>query len=354
MDKLSSRPSLFHHFHLSTWPRKHTSCITNAHLNAKTPYIKPVTCLSQHNSPPQENPNTTHKKPKNSQANRANMGERKVLNKYFPPDFDPSLVPRRKRPKNAQVEVRMMLPFSLQCATCGEYMYRGKKFNSRKEEVLEETYHGIRIYRFYIKCVTCSAEITFKTDPKRGDYTAEHGAQRNFEPWREQEDEQAAADLQKDEEEKGDAMKALENRTLDSKREMDILDALDEIKAINQRHARVDTDALLQQNQEKGRKKEVGEEEIKKQMMEDQEIARQAFARAKQQVTASSDVNGKKRQVEGGEKKPVVEKVPSKPLVKPAIAVVIKKKTKKTGTGKKKVAAKPVVASLVADYSDSD
>ena len=40
-------------------------------------------------------------------------------------------------------------------------------------------------------------------------------------------------------------MKALENRTLDSKLEMDVLDALDEIKAINQRHERVNTDALL-------------------------------------------------------------------------------------------------------------
>jgi Saf4/Yju2 protein len=30
----------------------------------------------------------------------------------------------------------------------------------------------------------CSAEITFKTDPKNTDYSAEHGASRNFERWR--------------------------------------------------------------------------------------------------------------------------------------------------------------------------
>ncbi|KAF4046226.1 hypothetical protein GN244_ATG01376 [Phytophthora infestans] len=207
------------------------------------------------------------------------MGERKVLNKYFPPDFDPSLIPRRKKPKNEQVEVRMMLPFSIQCATCGEYMYRGKKFNSRKEEVLEENYHGIRIYRFYIKCITCSSEITFKTDPKRGDYVAEHGCQRNFEPWRENEDEEAAAVAQRVEEEKGDAMKALENRTLDSKREMDILDALDEIKAINQRHAKVDTDKLLQQHADVGK---LSKEEQAKQLEEDRQEAHRVFEERQQ------------------------------------------------------------------------
>ena len=35
-------------------------------------------------------------------------------------------------------------------------------------------------------------------------------------------------------------MSALESKTLDSKIEMDILDALDEIKAYNERHERVD------------------------------------------------------------------------------------------------------------------
>jgi hypothetical protein len=51
------------------------------------------------------------------------MGERKVLNKYYPADFDPAKIPRGKRPKNGQCVVRMMLPFSVQCDICGEYMY---------------------------------------------------------------------------------------------------------------------------------------------------------------------------------------------------------------------------------------
>lgn len=181
------------------------------------------------------------------------MGERKVLNKYFPPDFDPSIMPRKSRSsmgsrgdkKRKQIEVRMMLPMSVQCDTCGEYMYRGKKFNSRKEDVLDETYFGIKIFRFYIKCVTCAAEITFKTDPKSGDYVAEKGASRNFEPWREKSDAIDVERQQRTEEEENDSMKTLENRTKESKREMEILDTLDEIKAINQRHERVDTAALL-------------------------------------------------------------------------------------------------------------
>ncbi|KDE07946.1 hypothetical protein MVLG_01853 [Microbotryum lychnidis-dioicae p1A1 Lamole] len=165
------------------------------------------------------------------------MSERKVLNKYFPADFDPSKIPRRKMPKDKQQVVRLMAPFSMRCTTCGEYIYKGKKFNARKETVLGEEYYGIKIFRFYIKCTQCSAEITFKTDPKNSDYQAEHGAQRNFEPWR-------AEPLNTDpnvdrltelEEEESNAMAELESKAIDSKREMDILDALQELKAKNAR-----------------------------------------------------------------------------------------------------------------------
>lgn len=172
------------------------------------------------------------------------MGERKVLVQYIPPDFDPSIIPKFKRNREKLIEVRMMLPFSLRCNTCGEYMYRGKKFNSKTERIQDDDYLGIKKIRFYIKCSVCSAEITFKTDPKNADYECESGASRNFELWRDTQGEMDEESKARQDEEL-DAMKALENKTMDNKVEMDILDALDEIKAINQRHHRVDTDKVL-------------------------------------------------------------------------------------------------------------
>ncbi|KND04878.1 uncharacterized protein SPPG_00576 [Spizellomyces punctatus DAOM BR117] len=194
------------------------------------------------------------------------MSERKVLNKYFPPDFDPSKIPRRKLPKDQQHKVRLMTPFSMRCNMCGEYVYKGKKFNARKERVDGEHYLGIQVFRFYIKCPRCSGEITFKTDPKNADYVAEHGAQRNFEPWR---DDAAVLEDRKTERaeaEENNPMKALENRTLDSKREMDILDALDEIRMRNAKNERVDADNVLEQiillgEEERERSKREQEEE---------------------------------------------------------------------------------------------
>ena len=44
---------------------------------------------------------------------------------------------------------------------------------------------------------------------------------------------------EREEEERGNAMKALENRTLESKREMDIMTALDEMRTMRGKQAKV-------------------------------------------------------------------------------------------------------------------
>jgi Saf4/Yju2 protein len=168
------------------------------------------------------------------------MGERKVLNKYIPADFDPSLVPRGKKlsKKDGTVPVRMMLPFTIQCSTCHTFLYRGRKFNSKKEPMSgpDGRYLGIQRFRFYIKCTQCSRTLSFLTDPKNADYEMETGGTRNYEVYKDKEKTEEESALEKEEEEKDDPMKALENRVLDSQREMADLDNLAEIQAMNRRH----------------------------------------------------------------------------------------------------------------------
>ena len=184
--------------------------------------------------------------------------------RYYPPDFDPSQILRKKGARKDQIkarrgaalravvrasdalcvnvcapvcvkQVRMMLPMSIRCNTCGNYISKGArsrwiaraarrrhsacavcvwcvpythivrcraatratpragtKFNSRKEDAAGEDYLGIQIFRFYFKCPRCSAELAMKTDPKNSDYIVEAGATRNYEPWRDK-DEQVRA-----------------------------------------------------------------------------------------------------------------------------------------------------------------
>ncbi|KAJ7209743.1 CWC16 protein [Mycena pura] len=218
------------------------------------------------------------------------MAERKVLNKYFPPDFDPDLIPRRKGPKNSQQVVRLMAPFSMRCNTCGEYIYKGKKFNARKETVDNEDYYGIKIFRFYIKCTLCSAEITFKTDPKNTDYTAEHGASRNFEPWREEKEVEEIDRLAKLEEEENNPMKVLENRTTDSKREMEILDALQDIRARNARNERVGNTSSVDLVARIDVQELEDEETLQRKRMdeEDERLVREVFTKVSMPASSSS------------------------------------------------------------------
>uniref|UniRef100_A0A670KE94 Splicing factor YJU2 n=1 Tax=Podarcis muralis TaxID=64176 RepID=A0A670KE94_PODMU len=191
------------------------------------------------------------------------------ISKYYPPDFDPSKIPKLKLPKDRQYVVRLMAPFNMRCKTCGEYIYKGKKFNARKETVQNESYLGLPIFRFYIKCTRCLAEITFKTDPENTDYAMEHGATRNFQAEKLLEEEEKRLQKEREDEELNNPMKVLENRTKDSKLEMEVLENLQELKELNQRQAHVDFESMLQQykdyeEQQKERELEEDEENCKK------------------------------------------------------------------------------------------
>lgn len=211
------------------------------------------------------------------------MSERKVLNKYYPPDFDPAKLPKLQIEKNRQYVVRLMAPFTMRCLTCGNYIYKGKKFNSRKEDAVGEKYLGIQIYRFYIRCPQCLSEISFKTDPKNTDYAVENGAYRTFQAERIAELEEERLREEKEEEEANNPMLALENRTKESRREMDVLDALEEIRDWNARNAHVKFDDLMERHLEAEQKTKEEEER------EDEALVSDVFGRQRETIRRLKD-----------------------------------------------------------------
>lgn len=118
------------------------------------------------------------------------MSERKSINKYYPPDYDPiaaekearKLAKKNKTKDKNVVTIRLMTPFSMKCTKCSNYIAKSKKFNGKKELLPERYLESIKIYRLTIRCPFCANSISFKTDPKNADYAMEVGAERTFVP----------------------------------------------------------------------------------------------------------------------------------------------------------------------------
>lgn len=108
------------------------------------------------------------------------MSERKAINKWYPPDYDPSKLPKKKKSTNPNINrVRLMVPFSMKCILCNEYIAAHRKFNARKE-ITSEKYMGVKIIHFHIKCPRCNGQLVFRTDPKTSGFEPVSGVVRNY------------------------------------------------------------------------------------------------------------------------------------------------------------------------------
>ncbi|OAA52013.1 cell cycle control protein cwf16 [Metarhizium rileyi] len=266
------------------------------------------------------------------------MSERKVLQKYYPADFDPRDIARRRGTKNSGPRfqtVRLMAPFSMKCMTCGEFIYKGRKFNSRKETDIEHRYLNIQIFQFHIKCTRCSAEIIFRTDPKNNDYAMVRGAVRNMEPWRNKVVEEETVDerldrLEQEEaeaagEEEKNAMADLEAKNADARREMAAADMLDEIRQRNARIHRSEkegadyADTIVRSE----------DEERARQEKEDEEAAKKAFADARSKMEAMVGEGPDKSNSNGASKPHESALVGSSSMPPPALPTSFKRAVKK-------------------------
>jgi hypothetical protein len=100
------------------------------------------------------------------------MGDRKTIQKYYPADFDPSLITRTRAGHTATVtKFNFACPFrSMKHISCGHYTTKGKVFRNSPKYISSDTYLGMKIVRLHCKCPDCRSEIIIETDPKNMDY----------------------------------------------------------------------------------------------------------------------------------------------------------------------------------------
>lgn len=237
------------------------------------------------------------------------MSDRKVLNHYYPPDFDPETLRRetkaRKKfqPRSKLIPVNMMIPFrTLRCVSCGHYIGQGTKVNAKKvcvtctlshdhravhticlfacnnhsystdskETVTEKKYLDIPVFRFYFRCPNCASTITFVTDPQNADYQVESGAKRGYEPWK-QDTTGPEGTAQDPHQVPVDPLQQLENKAEKAKQEHEDLDKLHDLVNLRKQQSSINVDMLVRMQQQKRQREEERAEQ------EDEELIRSLF-----------------------------------------------------------------------------
>ncbi|XP_071954402.1 coiled-coil domain-containing protein 130 homolog [Antedon mediterranea] len=158
------------------------------------------------------------------------MGERKGVNKYYPPDFDPqkhqsldkyhNTHPLRERAKKIHLGIlviRYEMPYNVWCEGCGKHIGMGVRYNAEKKKV--GNYYTTPIYQFKMKCHLCDNYLVMETDPKNCEYKCISGVRRKNQKWDMEENEQIVPeDKEELKKRAADAMSNLEHGVNDKKK----------------------------------------------------------------------------------------------------------------------------------------
>nr|SVE83904.1 EOG090X0DK6 [Daphnia pulex] len=124
------------------------------------------------------------------------MGERKGVNKYYPPDWRPemgsinkyhgthALRERANKLHLGILIIRFEMPYNIWCEGCPDKSIpigMGVRYNAEKTKV--GMYYSTPIYQFRFKCHLCPNYIVMKTDPGNLDYVIVSGAKRQERRW---------------------------------------------------------------------------------------------------------------------------------------------------------------------------
>uniref|UniRef100_T1ITA7 Uncharacterized protein n=1 Tax=Strigamia maritima TaxID=126957 RepID=T1ITA7_STRMM len=121
------------------------------------------------------------------------MGERKGVNKYYPPDYRPekgslnkyhgthALRERARKLDQGILIIRFEMPYNIWCDGCGNHIGMGVRYNAEKRKV--GMYYSTPIYQFRMKCHLCDSHFEMKTDPQNLDYVVVCGARRQERRW---------------------------------------------------------------------------------------------------------------------------------------------------------------------------
>ena len=109
------------------------------------------------------------------------MSSRKETNKWYPPDWDPSMgsvntywgegwrngsatVNGRAGHAKGIAIIRFEMPYNVWCTSCSKMIGKGVRFNAEKNKAGK--YYTTTLWSFKMKCHMCDGSIVIETDPK--------------------------------------------------------------------------------------------------------------------------------------------------------------------------------------------